>query len=187
MIRLLLTLTIPLVACSQALAQTRDEMDQIWALARQGKIDEAVTEAEAYVAAHPDDPLGYHGLGRMLFMKGDATKAIPHLKKCLSMKPGQSWAIAWTHNVLGQAYAAIGDREKGETHLRKAIALDATSNCTRDARRALVELTGEDPWGKGPLVGKQLPDFEFQGSSGETYRREDFRGRALLLKFGPSW
>ena len=79
------------------------------------------------------------------------------------------------------------DREKAEFHLRKAVDLNATSNCTRDARRALAALRGEATWGKGPLVGRQLPDFEFQGAAGETYRREDFQGRALLLKFGPSW
>lgn len=176
-----------LVLGSHVMVWADDEMDRVWALARQGKLEEAVGRAAAYVAAHPDDPLAYHGLGRMLFMKGDASKAVPHLKKCLSLKPRQDWATAWTHNVLGQAYAALDDREKAEFHLRKAVDLDATSNCTRDARRALAALTGEDTWGKGPLVGRQLPDFEFQGDAGETYGREDFQGRALLLKFGPSW
>lgn len=175
-------------AASPALAQEPPALlEEMFALLREGKMDEALAKGEAYRAEHPDDPAVHHGLGRLRFLKGDMEEAVKDLERCLALGPTEGWMVAWSHNVLGQAYAALGKRDLAESRLRKAIELDATRNCTDDARKALAALTGEDPWGQGPLVGKPLPEFEFAGIAGEAYRSADFRGQGVLLKFGPSW
>ncbi len=170
-----------------ALTAAQSETDEWWALAREGKLEEAIAKAEAYVDEHPDEPLAHHALGRFFFMAGEEELAIEVLSRCLELKPEPAWAVAWTHNVLGQALAGQGRKEAAEEHLRKAIALDATESCTRDAQRALVLLLELDPWGRGYLFGKELPDFELHGPGGTVYRREDFVDRAVVFRFGPSW
>jgi tetratricopeptide (TPR) repeat protein len=183
---LLAFLLLPSVA--PAVAQDAGPLlEEMFALVRDGKIDDALARGEAYRVDHPDDPAVHHGLGRIHFLKGNMEEAVAFLDRCLALEPTEGWMVAWSHAVLGQAHAALGHREPAEKHLRRAIELDATSNCTREARRALAVLTGEDPWGKGPLVGKELPEFEFRGITGETYRPADFRGQGVLFKFGPSW
>jgi tetratricopeptide (TPR) repeat protein len=169
------------------LAGAQHATDQLWDLARGGKLEEAIGRAETFVLDHPDDPIGYHTLGRFFFMAGEDELAIETLSECLELKPEPAWVVAWTHDILGQALARRGETARAEEHLRRAIELDATQNCTRDAQHALGLLLGEDPWGRGLLFGKELPDFEFHGTGGTLYRREDLVDRAVILRFGPSW
>jgi tetratricopeptide (TPR) repeat protein len=168
-------------------AAAQDRTDEIWALVRQGQIEKALVLAEQYASEQPDDALAQHSLGRLLFMNGQHGEAADVLTRCLELGPEPAWALAWTHNVLGQALAQLGQKEDAEKHLRTAIELDATANCTNDARAALQALSGEDPWGKGFLHGKPLPEFAFHGVTGEIYTRESFLGSPLLFRFGPTW
>jgi tetratricopeptide (TPR) repeat protein len=163
------------------------DLDEIWEMVRNGKADEALARLEAIAVDRPEDPMVHFGLGRILHMTGEHARAVEHLEKCLALGPKEPWAIAWAHCDLGKAFMALGRNDVAETHIRKAIELDATANCTRSARQALARLTGDDPWGKGSLVGKPIPAFEFQGIAGDVYTPADFKGSATLLKFGPSW
>ena len=180
-----LTLLLLLLLGTSAAAQ--DKTDEIWALVRQGELEKALVLAEQVASEQPDDALAQHSLGRLLFMNGKPGEAADALTRCLELEPEPAWAIAWTHNVLGQALAQLDQKEDAEKHLRQAIELDATPSCTKDARAALLALSGEDPWGKGYLYGKPLPEFAFQGVTGEIYTRESFVGSPLLFRFGPSW
>lgn len=175
-----------LLAVSAAIGQD-DFMKEIGPLFRQGKMDEIISRSEAYLAKHPDDPAPHHAIGRAYYYKSEFKNAVKHLERCLALGPKPRWQIGWTHCSLGMAYMRLEKLELAEKHLRQAIQLNATRNCTREARRALRELTGEDPWGKGPLVGRPLPEFEFHGLAGETYRLSDFKGSPVLFKVGPTW
>jgi len=185
-IRRLIPVTLLLAVLATA-AAAQSELERIWALAQEGKLDEAATAAEALTREKPDDPAGWHALGRIRFFQERYPEAASDLGRCIALEPKEAWMTAWSHDVLGQAYVKLGERELAEEHLRKAIEMNATANCTKDATRALAELTGEDPWGKGPLVGHPLPEFRFFGLADETYGPEDFRGSPTLFKLGPSW
>ena len=168
-------------------ASAQDESERMWKLAQDGQVEEAVGLAEEYIAAHPDDPAGHHNLGRFFFMLGEHELAVTALLECLEHEPRAGWMTAWTHCVLGQCYVKLDQPALAEEHLRRALDLDATANCTRVASAALLALTGEDSWGKGPLHGKPLPDFAFHGLAGETYGRGDFAGGGVLFRFGATW
>ncbi len=183
--RTILTTCLLLFGSAPLLAQS--EVQEMWKLATGGKVEEAIGLAEAFIEEHPSDPMGYHNLGRFFLMAGEHELAVETLRECLTLEPQQRWALGWTHCALGQSLAALGEKEQAESHLRTAVEMQATENCTAAAREALIQLTGEDPWGKGPLYGRSLPEFEFHGLAGESYRRESFEGTAVLLRFGPSW
>ncbi|MEW6742163.1 MAG: tetratricopeptide repeat protein [Planctomycetota bacterium] len=169
-------------------SSAQDSADELYQYLKEGKVAEGVTKAAAFVQAHPDDPGGHHALGRLLYADGQHGKAIEHLQRCLELKPGAAWMVGWSHLVIGQCHAVLGHVDEAKAHLEKAIALKATANCTRAAEQALAALTGgqqEAP--RSGVIGRALPPFTFWGLAGETYRAEEFKGKPLLLKFGPSW
>jgi len=169
-----------------------DEIQEIFGLFMQGELVEAEERSRAYVAAHPDDAAGFHALGRICLARGQGEEAIKHLTRCLELEPAPAWMVAWSHVALGQAFLATGDEDAARIHLEKAVALNATRNCTQLAQRVLAELDGvpvpeaaaepDSPW-----VGKPMPDFTFHGLAGETIKPEQTRGRVCLYKFGPTW
>lgn len=182
-----LFLTVGLFVAFAATSSAQHALDPMWELANSGKLDEAIAGAEEYVGEHPEDPMGLHTLGRFLYMVGEDEIAIETLLGCLELQPEPAHVEAWTHCVLGQAYARAGEKEEAEAHLRRAIEMDATSNCTRQAHASLAALLGEDPWGRGYLFGKSIPEFTFHDTVGRAWTREDFVDRAVLFRFGPSW
>jgi len=169
---------------------TQDDTAQIFQLFLQGHAEEAVARAQAFADAEPDNPMGHHLLGRFCVYQQQFADAIPHLERCLELDPPEAWAVAWTHEALGEALAGVGRNDEAIAHLKKAVELDATANSTAAATKALRSLgvdVGGPPEETSPWVGKEVPDFLFWDLAGREFRPRDRRGRATLYKLGPSW
>ena len=96
------------------------------ALETVGRLDEATTEFEAFLAAQPGSAIAQEGLGRLYYRRGEFAKAVPLLETLA----GQ------THDpvVLQQlAYAAekTGDRERAIATYRDVLAVEPRADIAR--------------------------------------------------------
>ena len=93
------------------------------AVARYRQIRE--TEADAYDLG--EDQL--NGLGYLLLGRGDVAAAVRLFELNVEVYPA-SWN---PHDSLGEAYLAAGDRDRAVASYRRALALNPTSESSRDA------------------------------------------------------
>jgi tetratricopeptide (TPR) repeat protein len=93
------------------------------ALARMGKLDEALESYSKALAATPDDPQANAGLGAALLEKGRLDESIERCRKALDIDEDNAAA----HNTLGVALARNGNLADASLHLQRAVELEPNS------------------------------------------------------------
>jgi tetratricopeptide (TPR) repeat protein len=111
------------------------------ALARSGRIAEALPHAEAVLKLKPDYAPAENNLGDDLIQLGRPTEAIPHLERALQLQP--RYAVA--HRNLGLALAMSDRTPEALPHFQQAAALDPSD--------AEAELN----WGIGLMLTQGFP------------------------------
>jgi len=81
-----------------------------------------------------------HDLGRVEFKLGQTEAAFEHLRQALPLLPQNHWTTAWTRNTLGEIYLKRGEYEKARREYEAVVAMQATVNSVKHARRRLNEL-----------------------------------------------
>ena len=90
------------------------------ALARQGKIDEAVVHFTEAVRFNPNDIDAHYSLGQAKARRGQPDEAIRHFTTVIQLKPDHSQA----HGYLGSIMLAGGKLQEAAVHLSEAVRLD---------------------------------------------------------------
>jgi len=90
------------------------------ALARQGKIDEAVTHFSEAIRLNPSDIDAHYSLGQAMARRGQSDRAIRHFSDVLRLKPDHPQA----HGYLGSLMLAGGRLQDAAVHLSEAVRLD---------------------------------------------------------------
>lgn len=90
------------------------------ALARQGKIEEAVTHFTEAVRLNPRDIDAHYSLGQAMARLGQPEKAVGHFSDVLRLKPDHAQA----HGYLGSLMLAGGQLQVAAVHLSEALRLD---------------------------------------------------------------
>jgi tetratricopeptide (TPR) repeat protein len=90
-----------------------------YALARTGKLDDAIESFNKALDATPGDPNANAGLGAALLEEGRLDESIGNCQKAIEAEPDLSPA----HNTLGAALARNGDLAGAVEHLEKAAEL----------------------------------------------------------------
>jgi len=91
------------------------------AFLREGKLDDAERVLQQDVLLEPNSTGPYILLGKLNLKKGDPVAAVTFLEHARSMDPGNYM----THNLLGQAYRALGRREDASRELSVGERLQA--------------------------------------------------------------
>lgn len=73
------------------------------------------------VEAHPEDPAGHYGLGRVALAQGQREAAIAHFERAIALD-GDS-AAAWAY--LGTAQLQLERNEDAHASLQKSLSLDS--------------------------------------------------------------
>ena len=87
-------------------------------LRKAGQLDKAIESFTKAVESYPEFEEALVGLGRTLVAAGQSRAAVPHLKKAISLNPGDEVAfyqIAQAHRALGQEaeqQAALAEFER---------------------------------------------------------------------------
>ena len=90
------------------------------ALAKQGKVDEAINAAEQALKVQPDFAIAHYNLGNLYVQRGRLELAQRHFEEALRLLPNYAEA----HSNYGQLLAERGDLVSGIRHFQKAIALN---------------------------------------------------------------
>jgi len=90
------------------------------ALARQGKIDEAVTHFTEAIRLNPGDIDAHYSLGQAMTHLGQPKKAVEHFSDVLRLKPDHAQA----HGYLGSLMLTGGQLNGAAVHLSEAVRLD---------------------------------------------------------------
>jgi tetratricopeptide (TPR) repeat protein len=90
------------------------------ALAKQGKLDQAITHYNAALRINPNSVNTHNNLGVAFLEGGDIDQAITHYNAALRLKSDS----AESHNNLGVAYYSMGQLNKAISHYLTAIKLD---------------------------------------------------------------
>jgi tetratricopeptide (TPR) repeat protein len=90
------------------------------ALAKQGKVDEAIRAAEQALRVQPDYAIAHYNLGNLYVQQGRLDLAQRHFEEALRLLPNYADA----HSNYGQLLAERGDLAAGIEHFHKAIALN---------------------------------------------------------------
>jgi hypothetical protein len=98
---------------------------------------------------------GEHLISRAALRVGDPATALRHARRGLELleaHPDQAedWDLAFAHEALARAHAAAGDRQAGQDHLDRAIAIGEVIEDEEDRDVFLAELakgewSGLDP------------------------------------------
>lgn len=88
------------------------------ALARQGRLDEAISAFEATLAGDPAQPVALVNLARLQLRKGDLAAAETRARAALALRPNQ--VLAWL--TVGEVAERRGDKVAAEAAFRTAIA-----------------------------------------------------------------
>lgn len=90
---------------------------------KQGKMDDALADFQAFVAAYPGSsyvPNALYWMGEIGLVKNDTQGALTQFKRVVDSYPGHSKA-ADAHYKLGTLYTQLNDKAKARAHLEKAI------------------------------------------------------------------
>lgn len=90
------------------------------ALAKQGKLDDAIKTAELALKVDPDYAIGHYNLGNLYVQRGRFDDAKRHFEAALRRLPNYAEA----HSNYGQLLAESGDLATGMEHFHRAIALN---------------------------------------------------------------
>ena len=90
------------------------------ALARQGKLDEAIRHFTEAVRLNPGDTDAHYSLGQAMARKGKFDEAIRHFLAVVRLKPDNAKA----HGYLGSILFARGMLKEAMVHLSEAVGLD---------------------------------------------------------------
>ena len=99
-------------------------------------LDEALQFAQAAVRQSPTEPHFNDTLGWVYYRKALPALAVPHLEMSVKNDPNDPGS----RYHLGMAYLGIGDREKAETALRRALSLKRDFEGEAEARKALADI-----------------------------------------------
>ena len=109
-----------------------------------GRVDDAQVQADAVMAAQPDNADGHALLSRIAARRGQKDLALTEIRKALELSPNE----AVLHETL--ALLEVGDSTKGasvEDELKKAVALDPEIGERQTPARRL--LCKEQPLARG--------------------------------------
>lgn len=90
---------------------------------KQGKMDDALADFQAFVAAYPASryvPNALYWMGEIGLVKNDTQGALAQFKRVVDNYPAHSKA-ADAHYKLGTLYTQLNDKAKARAHLEKAI------------------------------------------------------------------
>jgi cellulose synthase operon protein C len=105
-----------------------------------GQPIKAKEQADAVLAAHPNDPDAFALLSAVAAMQGDKTTALAHIQKALSIDPNR----AQFHTTLGVIQSSDPSTQSdAEDQLRKAIQLDPKNVSPRMALAGLLVRKGD--------------------------------------------
>lgn len=90
------------------------------ALAKQGKVDDAIRAAQQALKVQPDYGIAHYNLGNLYMQTGRSDLARRHFEESLRLLPNYADA----HSNYGQLLAEGGDLTAGMAHFHKAIALN---------------------------------------------------------------
>ena len=90
------------------------------ALAKQGKVDEAISAAERALEVQPDFAIAHYNLGNLYVRRGRLDLAQRHFEEALRLLPNYADA----HSNYGQLLAERGNVAAGVVSLQRAIALN---------------------------------------------------------------
>ncbi len=88
-----------------------------------GNVPKAKENYLAALAVNPDDFLSCINLGNLAVRGNNWTAALSWYKKAVAIEPDSDGA----HSNLGGAYVALGDLEKGESHIDRALNLNPSN------------------------------------------------------------
>jgi len=108
---------------------------------RQENLEKAVEYLRKAIALEPRNAEYYSSLGRCLLDAGRDEEALEPLLKALGLCPCEGWVEAWTRIALGEYYESRGDIKSARAEYKKALALQATKNSTREAKVRLALLS----------------------------------------------
>ena len=108
---------------------------------RAGRLDEAEAICQQILAHVPGQPDALHLLARICLKRGDAKRAIQHLRKALKSAPD----AAALHFRLGRAYLAMTDLPHAEASLRRAAELHPNDAPTLISLGNLLQQKGMNP------------------------------------------
>jgi tol-pal system protein YbgF len=90
---------------------------------KQGKMDDAQTEFQAFVAAYPGSsyvPNALYWMGEIALVKNDTQGALAQFNRVVDSYPAHPKA-ADAHYKLGTLYMQLNDKAKARAHLEKAV------------------------------------------------------------------
>ena len=90
---------------------------------KQGKMDDALADFQAFVAAYPGSsyvPNALYWMGEIGLVKNDTQGALAQFNRVVDNYPGHPKA-ADAHYKLGTLYTQLNDKAKARAHLEKAI------------------------------------------------------------------
>ncbi|MFO0556965.1 MAG: AAA family ATPase [Polyangiales bacterium] len=94
--------------------------DEVEALLRAGRWEDAKDRAEALVATAPNEPVAHSLLSRALFYANQATRATLHAERAAELAPDDASMLA----RLGGVYVATGRLDAAIDRCRAALAMD---------------------------------------------------------------
>ena len=100
------------------------------------------------LAVSPDSPDGWNSLGAAELGAGNLQAAVRAFDKALMLKPEMSSALI----NAGQAYAALGERAKGEKLLRRALEVNPKDAV---AANLIGEVSGDREWFKRAIEARR--------------------------------
>jgi Tfp pilus assembly protein PilF/4-amino-4-deoxy-L-arabinose transferase-like glycosyltransferase len=110
------------------------------ALARQGRLDEAVTYYTTLITNNPDNPYTHYELAKSYGLQRRYQEAVRHFEKAIELKP--DWSDAY--RTLGRTWFLVGNVSRGISCLHRAVELNpADVGALNNLAMALA--TAEDP------------------------------------------
>jgi len=125
------------------------------------KVDDAIREYQAALAADPNDFAAHYGLSRMYLLKRDSDKELSELNKAVAIKDDYN---AW--ESLGDAYLHAQKLTEAAKAYGKAAQLNPSSPEPHWGIGTILSLAGEWPRAEQEIRiamrGKRYPEMSFQ-------------------------
>lgn len=170
-----------LAALQDALRSVRDEEVRItvehaaFALAREGKQREAITECERLIALHPREAAHHVQRARVLLAAGAGEAARRAAREAVALAPADpeaQVALGWmlSNDTLGRPYTYDWDRAGAIAAYQKARALDPAH---RGMLNGLIDALVRDPFGRPLEVGSDPEAAIEVARAGYAIRKSD--------------